>query len=449
MALSRYGGLFLFFLGVMLGLGCHPPPIVPVNPSGGSNTESPGNQGEVTTPTSPSVPCPAQDPAPPPAIQFTPVGAPIAEGLIDLEFLPGQKGEALAATLNGDIYYLRAGFVPLLSKQSIEVGDGTDQGLFNIVADPDYKTNHLVYFLFTTSDRLANQVDRFTVDVDLNNESFTLNDRQTIVGFPKNESPAPSDIHNGGGLVFDQDGNLWIAMGDGGNPAGADKTIQVSQNPEIGLGKVHRLTPTRTPGAGGFTIPPGNNNVSTTWPSIYASGFRNPFTMVKGNGVFFVGDVGSTPPRAFEEIDLIDQAGRNFGWPLAEGFEVDTSHPEFMPPLYGYLNNDPSFELQDPLSQETKLRVIILGSFYQGPQYENLLESRLIYSEFYTGWVRGLKLDADQNIVNDEHLGHLVGMTSLQEGPDGFLYAVSLIESDHIQRLDLISPKNQEGGCSP
>jgi glucose/arabinose dehydrogenase len=366
-----------------------------------------------------------------------------------LEFLPGTEGESIAITLTGDIYYLQVGLIPLSTKQSIQVGDGTDQGLFNIAADPDYQNNHLIYLFFTTPDKLSNEVDRFTINVDLKAETFTLSDRQIIVNFPKNESPAPSDIHNGGGLAFDGDGNLWVAMGDGGNPAGEDKTAAVAQNLDVGLGKVHRLIPNRSPGSGGFTVPLGNNNQSTQWPSIFASGFRNPFTMVKAKGSMLVGDVGSTPPRAFEEIDVVNQGGQDFGWPLAEGFETDPNHPEFVPPLYGYLNDDPAFELQDPQSVSTPLRVIIMWNFYQGSQYNGVLDHRLIYSEFYTGWVRGLKLDEELKIQEDKNLGHLVGMTSLQQGPDGLLYAVSLTDSNQILRLDLVPPKNQNGDCQP
>jgi glucose/arabinose dehydrogenase len=346
----------------------------------------------------------------------------------------------------GDIYYLKQGFTPLAMKQSISVGPGMDQGLFNVVADPGYETNHLIYLLFTTPDGAANQVDRFSVDVDLSLGNFILNDRQTIITFPKNESPAPDGTHNGGGLLFDENGNLLVAMGDGGNPAGQDPIIALSQNPEIGLGKVHRLTPNRTAGGGGFTVPPGNNNSSVKWPSLYALGFRNPFTMIRANGALYVGDVGN---HAFEEIDRVTQGGQNFGWPIVEGFAVSQPHPDFLRPLYGYSHVDPTFGEEDALAFDTFLKVIIVGNFYQGDQYAGLLANRLIYSEFYVGWVRGLKLDNNGKIVSDEHLGHLAGMTSLQIGPDGFLYAVSLTDSDQVLRVDLAPPTSHDNECAP
>src|SRR5262245_44274542 len=343
--------------------------------------------------------------APKTIIQFSPVGDPVDFGLIDLEFLPGQNGAGIVITVDGKIYYLKPGFLPLSVHETIEVGHGTDQGLFNVIADPFFESNHFIYLSYTRPDGLSNQVDRFTVTADPEVETFSLTDRQTIIEFPKSESSAPSDIHNGGGLAFDNEHNLFISMGDGGNPAGRDRGEQISQNPEVGLGKVHRIIPSRVPGVGGFTIPEGNVD-STPWPSIYALGFRNPFTITYAEGALFVGDVGSNPPVAYEEIDLVSHSGQNFGWPLVEGLLKDLSHPEFLPPLYGYRNTDLTFDHQDPFAQ-TGGRVIIIGHFYEGFQYNGLLSHRLLYNEFYAGWVRGLKLDSDLGIEDDIHLGHL------------------------------------------
>ncbi|MND06233.1 hypothetical protein D3C83_275020 [compost metagenome] len=64
----------------------------------------------------------------------------------------------------------------------------------------------------------------------------------------------------------------------------------------------------------------------------------------------------------------------------------------------------------------------------------------MIYSDFFLGWVRGFKIKENDEGVekdDDKHLGHLNGLTSLQLGPDGFLYAISLFGSDHVLRVDL------------
>jgi glucose/arabinose dehydrogenase len=420
--------------------------VIPGNPptgdsTGDSNGTSGGGSGD-----NPVLSCETGTPSiPKSVIQFVPVGVPLDFGLIDLEFLPGQGGEAIAITLDGKIFYLKKDFFPLPVHETIEVGTGEDQGLFNVVADPSYVLNHFIYLSYTRPDGLSNQVDRFTVNVDLNAESFSLADRQTIIEFPKSESSIPEDNHNGGALAFDNDGNLFIAMGDAGLNAGSDPVEQISQNPEVGLGKIHRIVPSRETGAGGYTVPEGNIS-SIKWPSIYALGFRNPFTMTYADGELFVGDVGSKPPLAFEEIDPVTTGGQNFGWPLVEGYVMDATHPEFLTPLHGYLNTDHTFDLQDPFARSGG-RVIIVGHLYDGAQYGGVLSNRLLYNEFYAGWVRGLKLDSSHQIENDEYLGHLPGITSIQEGPDGFLYVVSLTDSDQVQRIELV-PLESEGSGS-
>lgn len=50
---------------------------------------------------------------------------------------------------------------------------------------------------------------------------------------------------------------------------------------------------------------------------------------------------------------------------------------------------------------------------YEAGKYGGKLKDCLIYSEFYEGWVRRLGRDRDNNILSDDHLGHLTGMTSL------------------------------------
>jgi hypothetical protein len=51
--------------------------------------------------------------------------------------------------------------------------------------------------------------------------------------------------------------------------------------------------------------------------------------------------------------------------------------------------------------------------------------------------VRGILFDANNNRVSEAPLGHMAGMTSLQQGPDGFLYAVSLGGASQILRMEL------------
>jgi PKD repeat protein len=103
---------------------------------------------------------------------------------------------------------------------------------------------------------------------------------------------------------------------------------------------------------------------------VWALGLRNPFRMVKrpdtgsvdaaqGNpGVFYLGDVGWD---SREEMNVVNKAGLNFGWPLFEGFERNPAYNtirrpnRFFPnPLYQQNGcNEPHYSFSDLLKQAT------------------------------------------------------------------------------------------------
>lgn len=384
-----------------------------------------------------------------PGIRFSAVGSALpSNDLIDLEFLPGQNGEALLIGQGGEVYYLRSDFTPLSQSASIPVEYSGEQGLLNVAADPDYASNHFVYFYFTLPGGGVNRVARASVSATPASDLFSLSDFQTILDFDKSYSPSPGDNHNGGGLIFENAQNLFISVGDGGGASSTDTNVAISQDGQTRLGKLLRVVPSRVPGAGGYSIPSGGNNPGGNLPEIYATGLRNPFTLAFGNSALYIGDVGAD---LYEEVDWANAAGLNFGWPLTEG---PTSNSAFRSPLQSYAHSDDTFVNEDPdahasgslsalrqnhngVDHGDASKSVLVLHFYHGDQYNGFLSNRLLYADFYLGWIRGLQLDASNHIQDDDHLGHLTGLTSLQEGPDGFLYGVSLYGSDQILRLEL------------
>lgn len=363
-------------------------------------------------------------------ITFTPVGEALASDLIDLEFLPGQDGEAVVITKSGTVAYMRSDFTFLTDRPTVTVEDDDEQGLLNVAADPGYASNHLIYLFYTISDGdgtgPGNRVQPYTVTVDVAGDSFAISAQPVIVETLKN-FPGTGGNHNGGSLVFDAAGNLYAGFGDGGgSQSGLDDDPahtgdDVSQNPATNLGKIIRIAdPATFPSA-----------------SIFARGLRNPFTLAAGNGGIFIGDVGS---GAYEEIDFAptDALNVNFGWNDTEG---PTSASGVTPPIHGYAHGDTTFVDADPLATGGGGDAIMAGAFYTGSQYGGILTNRFFYSEFYSGWVRSFGLTSppitETSIVDDQQMGHNFGMTSLQQGPDGFLYGVSLFGDDHVLRVDL------------
>lgn len=126
----------------------------------------------------------------------------------------------------------------------------------------------------------------------------------------------PYANHNGGGLVVDQAGVLWIGLGDGGSAGDPENR---AQNLDTLLGKILRIVPTPDE-AKPYRIPVGNLDAARGRPEIWAWGLRNPwrFSIDSATKRIWIGDVGQGDR---EEIDTVpvDTVGANFGWRLREG----------------------------------------------------------------------------------------------------------------------------------
>ena len=438
-------GKIFFVLGLIFALGCSSVPVDNTGGGNGGNGNGNSNGGGVT-------PIVAQ-------VAFNPVGTSFGSSdLIDLEFLPGQNGEAIVIGLGGTVYYMKSDFSPVAQTVTIPVDSAQEQGLLNVVADPDYNTNHFIYLYRTVpgTNPDINQVQRYTVSANPGGGTFALNSCKPIIAFDKAESSSPGNNHNGGSLLFDLAGNLLIGVGDGGGSASTDKTEKIGQNLNVRLGKIHRIIPDRDPAAGTncdntgeehFTIPtlqqPGNqDNVSTTEPSIYSVGVRNPFTMaLDEDGSLFFGDVGSggagaSGDGAYEEINCAYYDGENYGWPLYEG---PTTPFPFRPPTWGYRQSDTTFSDEDPEDNSNSAHSIMVNTFYMGDAYGGRFDGMLIYSEFFEGWVRAAQPTNTDTVIQDQHIGHLEGLVNLRKNPvDGFLYGVQLGGSDQILKMELI-----------
>lgn len=106
--------------------------------------------------------------------------------------------------------------------------------------------------------------------------------------------------HNGGGVAFGPDGNLYVSNGE-------RHETDLAQDPRALGGKIYRYTPDGE-------IPADNPfGDSPTW----SLGLRNPFGIAIDpiTGDPFVTENG---PEAFDEINHIS-AGTNHGWPIVSG----------------------------------------------------------------------------------------------------------------------------------
>ncbi|HYH71960.1 MAG TPA: ThuA domain-containing protein [Nocardioides sp.] len=246
--------------------------------------------------------------------------------------------------------------------------DGED-GLLGVALDPDFTTNGHV-FLYRSAQSPNNSlpenfwstVSRFTYA----NGVVDPASEKVIIKIPARRLPDEPG-HTGGGLDIDDQGNLFIGVGDDVNPhsepsggyaplserAGTfHDARETSANTNDLRGKILRINPVDEPGEPGvgssYTIPQGNlfpesedAGRDKTLPEIYAMGFRNPFRFSIDSATGWLSMADYSPdngtdapdtrgPAGIAEWNLIKSAG-NYGWPLCMGGNHNGQNPHGEP----------------------------------------------------------------------------------------------------------------------
>jgi len=217
----------------------------------------------------------------------------------------------------------------------------------------------------------------------------------------------PQSNHNGGVMRFGPDGNLYIALGDGGGrddePDGHVTGVGNGQSLSNVLGKILRIQVDGGPFPNGKYGIPADNPFVAPHPGldeIWVYGLRNPysFSFDSLTGDCYVGDVGQ---GEIEELDLVT-TGSNCGWRLKEGsFFFDPAGSSA-----GGLRTIPvaplPTNLLDPLVEyDHGDGVSIIGGFvYRGSAIPGLA-GRYVFGEYLSR----LFVLTEQNEINELKLG--------------------------------------------
>ena len=161
-----------------------------------------------------------------------------------------------------------------------------EAGLLGLAVSPTFDRDGLVYaYVSTASD---NRVVRMRYDGD------RLGGVEPVLtGIPN------GFIHDGGRLLFADDGTLFVSTGEVGEPA-------IAQDPASLGGKVLRITPDGEPA-------PGNPDPDSP---VWTLGHRN----VQGLAFDSRGRLWATEfgQDTWDELNLVEPS-RNYGWPFVEG----------------------------------------------------------------------------------------------------------------------------------
>lgn len=334
--------------------------------------------------------------APPPGFAVETIASGWSE-VVGTAFMPDGK----------TVVWERAGRVWLVTPEGVrlpqplldirdEVGGWRDYGLLGFALHPEFETNGWFYCFYVVDRHhldfagtgaynptvdtyyaaTIGRLTRYTADAATDFTTIVPDSRAVLLGEDASSGvPIVHQSHGLGSIVFGSDGTLLVSTGDAASYNEVDVGGQVgggyvddalargilrakdnvgawrSQLMDSMNGKLLRLDAATGDGV------PSNPFFDSTSPRaprsrVFALGLRNPFRMSivphSGShnpadalpGVISIGDVGWS---TFEDVQVCDGAGQNFGWPAIEGL---SSHPGYQ--AAAPLNQDAPTGLSSP-----------------------------------------------------------------------------------------------------
>ncbi|KAL3913617.1 MAG: hypothetical protein SGILL_006417, partial [Bacillariaceae sp.] len=257
--------------------------------------------------------------------------------------------------------------------ETVGLCENGERGLQSVAIHPEFNIendNYWIYLFFTefknncfegnefsnSSVGPANIVARFRMDPA--SLLVDVNTMQEIWSSP----PTLDKNHQGGALAFGSDGMLYATTGDSSDRDMAQPLTNtfgsvIRINPEDGsipsdnpFTAANGYESYECAKSGGYV--PQSASEDAVCGEVFAYGFRNPFRLTMNAAVtdkveFTVQDVGA---NHWEEISNggTAYAGRNYGWPMAEGVCKSGSledcpvldDPNIVEPFYYYMHRD-------------------------------------------------------------------------------------------------------------
>ncbi|EWY41939.1 aldose sugar dehydrogenase YliI [Skermanella stibiiresistens SB22] len=202
-----------------------------------------------------------------------------------------RQGQLLSIAASGTRSWINLDGLPPIHRE------GTS-GLMEIVLDPDFPGNGLVYLTMSHGETGANGTRLVRAKL--------AEDRLEDIRILFDSTPKASDGNNGGRVAFLRDHTLILTLGDG------NVWREEAQNLSNHLGKLVRLDREGNPPSDNPFV--GNPDAA---PEILSLGHRNVqgVTVDPADGSLLISEHG---PRGGDEINLI-RPGGNYGWPIVTG----------------------------------------------------------------------------------------------------------------------------------
>jgi cytochrome c len=409
----------------------------------------------------------------------------IAEGLdepMKLAFLPNKK--ILVVERKGGVKLIDektkevsdAGFIKVNTKYTNKKGQTreAEEGLLGLTIDPNFKTNNWVYLYYADSKSPKHLLSRFVFKGD----SLHMSTEKLVMEVPTQREEC---CHTGGGMTWDQSGNLFLTTGNNTvNPRQGSSNLVETPGLENEddqraagstndlRGKILRIHPEAN---GTYTIPKGNlfpEGTAKTKAEIYTMGHRNPWRVSRDTktGYIYWGEVGPDAtkdsiwgPRGYDEFNQAKGPGF-FGWPYFIGnnkpyrkynsADATYSTPfDAANPINKSVNNTGLNILPKPVpamlyypygaSEEFPLlgtsgRSATGGPVFRKADFKNAArpwpdyyEGKWLITEFMRGWIMAVTMDEKGDYKSMERVLPDMNFSSaidMEFGPSGDMYVL-------------------------
>ncbi len=284
-----------------------------------------------------------------------------------------------------------------------EIRLGGQGGLLDLALHPDFSDNRLLYFSYAKPNEDDSEGTTAVSRGRL--EDGRLHDVEEIF---EAQAWTSGRGHHGSRLVFDQDGYLFITVGDRQATPAGDLEAHPAQDPTNHYGTTLRLHDDGT-------VPEDNPFVDDpdALPEIWSYGHRNPQGMAvhpETNEIW----QNEHGPQGGDELNLV-RPGVNYGWPVI-GFGVNYGPGE---PIHESVSRE---GMERPVHHWTPSIATAGMMIYTGDRFPAWQGS------IFTGGMAGqqlarVRVDDENQMVSEEILARDVGrVRDVRQGPDGFIY---------------------------
>ena len=331
-----------------------------------------------------------------------------------------KEGQLLRINLSTRERHVIKGFPSDLTDSIKMIWPGDNSGIFEVLADLDFKTNRQIYISYSAKQHGKGRATK-VIRAKLENDS--LQKISTILEV----FPYTREYHHyGGGMTFGADGKLYITTGERlfwekDEP----KDLPIAQNIRDKRGKIYRLNPDGS-------IPEDNPDFGPdAVPGLYATGIRaaQGITVEPKTGNIWFSEHGTIQG---DELNVL-RPSANYGWPNVTSGELRSK--EYTPP------ERENVTFTNPVWFWLHTVAPTGLTFYTGDEFPywkgNLIVSGLSRGSLWRFNIKGETVKSVEELFVDDR----VRLRKVVQSPNGYLYLLTDEDNGKVIRVMNQAPR--------